>query len=241
MKNLNNYINEQLITERFLYSKLAKHMKAGFICISASRSENDKSVNNENTARLKKEIQDSGFSYSKIDGGYREKNDDTGKYVDVDEASFMVYRYLNMKGDIDRDGTGKLGDFDKLKKLGLKWCGEYKQQSVLICPPEGQETEYKANPKVDNSSAGKTSNPVYLNKDGQLDGTPGDAIFTREPSFDNMMKEFYTKMGSRCNHRFTLMPITVDAVASSISEMRSRTMTGEVCILAGYGGRHQND
>lgn len=45
---------------------------------------------------------------------------------------FMVYRYLNMKGDGQRlRASESFGDFDKLKKLGLKWCGEYKQQACI--------------------------------------------------------------------------------------------------------------
>lgn len=78
--------------------------------------------------QLRKDIQEAGFSFTPVFGGYRMK--ETGE--ESHEPSYVVYCY---------DRKGQQLDFQDLLKFGLKMCLKYSQESVYVQAP-GQPPVY---------------------------------------------------------------------------------------------------
>ena len=72
--------------------------------------------------QLRQDIQDAGFSYTPVYGGYRMQ--ETGE--ESHEPSYVVYCY---------DRTGQQLDFQDLLQFGLKMCLKYSQESVYVQAP----------------------------------------------------------------------------------------------------------
>ena len=72
--------------------------------------------------QLRQDIQDAGFSYTPVYGGYRMK--ETGE--ESHEPSYVVYCY---------NRNGGLVKFDYLEQFGIEMCRKYKQESVYVQRP----------------------------------------------------------------------------------------------------------
>ena len=72
--------------------------------------------------QLRQDIQDAGFSYTPVFGGYRMQ--ETGE--ESHEPSYVVYCY---------DKKGQQRDFQDLLEFGLKMCLKYSQESVYVQAP----------------------------------------------------------------------------------------------------------
>lgn len=72
--------------------------------------------------QLRKDIQDAGFSYTPVFGGYRMK--ETGE--ESHEPSYVVYCY---------NRQGQQLDFQDLLRFGLKMCLKYSQESIYVQAP----------------------------------------------------------------------------------------------------------
>lgn len=72
--------------------------------------------------QLRKDIQDAGFSYTPVFGGYKMK--ETGE--ESHEPSYVVYCY---------NRQGQQLDFQDLLRFGLKMCLKYSQESIYVQAP----------------------------------------------------------------------------------------------------------
>jgi len=132
------------------------YKKYGFIVISAERGEIRKGEHPEqNTARtasLLRDIEATGYQYYPADGFYKEiykaiENDEVKEVeVPVIENSFVV---VNVKKVGDTYEKGLPENFEELKELGIQWCLDYDQDTVLVVPPGGRGTFYNNNGYVD--------------------------------------------------------------------------------------------
>lgn len=102
-----------ILMERINLNRIIdKHGDNGLIIISGNRTSNTREQNELNANSLRKSIEDAGYSYLPVYGGY--ENDEYADY----EPSFIVFNY-SVKGEP--------GDFSELKNYGIEWCGKYKQ------------------------------------------------------------------------------------------------------------------
>lgn len=81
-----------------------------------------KEYNKKSDRELELEIKNSGYSYSRVYGGYHGNNGVNDSY----EPSFIVYC---------KDRNGELIDFEDLFNFGVKLCKKFFQNSVYIQPP----------------------------------------------------------------------------------------------------------
>lgn len=77
---------------------------------------------------LRKDIQEAGYSYTPVYGGYKGRDDVQSSY----EPSYIVYNYYT---------DGHPGDFDDLKQFACDMCGKYGQDSVYVQAP-GEAPNY---------------------------------------------------------------------------------------------------
>lgn len=87
-----------------------------------------KEYNKKSDCELESEIKNSGYSYSRVYGGYHGNNGVNDSY----EPSFIVYC---------KDRNGELIDFEDLFDFGVKLCKKFFQNSVYIQPP-GEKPYY---------------------------------------------------------------------------------------------------
>lgn len=99
-----------------------------------------KQRNNYARKELNDQIKQSGFSYSPVYGGYKDKGSDTASF----EPSYIVYNH---------DRQGNAGDFDKLRQLAIQWCKEFKQESVYIQAPDEAPNYYDCDGNQCNASS----------------------------------------------------------------------------------------
>jgi hypothetical protein len=121
------------LKETTLKKMLTTHSEAGYIIISAFRTEFDYIENVRRNNKLKQDIKNSGYSYIPVWGGYIEFNVKTNKRVETKERSFIVLNYK-------RGSTEVMGDSKDLKKIGQILCKKYNQQEYLY-KPQGIETK----------------------------------------------------------------------------------------------------
>lgn len=72
--------------------------------------------------QLKQDINNAGFSYTPVYGGYHGQDSTVDSY----EPSYVVYCY---------DRNGQQRDFQELENLALKLCKKYSQESVYVQAP----------------------------------------------------------------------------------------------------------
>lgn len=118
-----NHCKPMLIEKITLDRIINKHGDNGLINISAWRSSLDNETNTQNTNRLIKDLQNSGYRYLPGYGGYRDTK--MGEESDF-EPSFNVFNY---------NTNGEPQDFEKLKQFGIELAKKYDQSSVLVKAP----------------------------------------------------------------------------------------------------------
>ncbi len=162
------------LKETTLKKMLTKHSDAGYIIITAFRSEYEYKENVDRNNKLKADIDKSGYSYIPVWGGFVELHKPTKKLREVKERSFIV---LNFK----RGSTEMVGDSKELKVLGQKLCKKYDQDSYLYKP---QGTETKA---------------YYLTGDGKVDQTFTSVSPTTSADiyFTNLVKSSKKSVGTK--------------------------------------------
>lgn len=136
-----------------------KHAKDGYVIVSSNRSENDKATNNKLDKELKKLITNAGWSFTPIYGGYVETNEKTKEKTSVYEQSFIIYNH-NRKMPLK---------FEDLKTFALEVCKKYKQECVLICPPDEA--------------------PYYCDEDGEQSTT-----FDKNMSIRDLTQEYFSTL-----------------------------------------------
>lgn len=102
---------------------LNKHGDNGYVIVSANRSDLSQDRNDEKTRQLINDINQSGYSYLPVYGGYR--NTENG-VEDSYEPSFIIFNYTT---------NGQKLNFTNLEKFAIAICEKYDQHSVLIKSP----------------------------------------------------------------------------------------------------------
>ena len=162
-----------------------KYMDAGFIVITPDRTcqaelglaygepcppeavQDQAKINQINRESMKQEIRQSGFGYTPVMGGYKEKlvDPDTGAESRVDtnepESGFLI---------MAQPGRPSLG-IDNLKELGMQLAAKYNQDSFFFKPPNAESTD-----------------AFYLKRDGSIDMTFNNF------KFGDLEQEFYTQL-----------------------------------------------
>lgn len=155
--------------------------------------------NNKNSDYLEKEISYVGLSFVPVYGGYHE----IGHEAEEEKSYFILNMQYKNKKPLD---------MDIFLELGLEWCDEYNQDSVLIFDPE----------------VGK---PRYYTKDGKI-----DTEFSGKMSFNDLTKVYYTslrkgdKSKGKADRRFTYESYVprYDTVAGK----HSHSSKGEIILLS---------
>ena len=144
----------KIVNEIGLNRLFNKHTENGYVMVSACRhdwSEDDevenREINNIKTNELKRDIQNTGYQYIPVQGGFVE---DDG--TEVVEQSFLIVNFKNKSGN----GV-PAGDFSKLKDLAISLCGKYNQDSVLVVEPGGKPTYYTRTGDIDGQFMSKTA------------------------------------------------------------------------------------
>lgn len=112
------------VTETTISGIETKHSLAGYIIISADRSERNSMINRQNNRNLKYDISASGYSYTPVWGGYDEELVGGEKEMKKGEPSFIVF-------NIKRGTSKPENDMSELYEYGVKWCKDYRQDSFL--------------------------------------------------------------------------------------------------------------
>ena len=138
---------------------MTRHMQNGFIIISACRNagrltdyrlngklrddlkkahKNDAEIdkkNKDNTKKLQELIIESGWSYIKIFGSFKEEGEN-GKFMM--ERSFIVFNE-NRK---DYKDLSRKEKFKKLLEHGVKWGARFNQDSILVAEGDNKKPFY---------------------------------------------------------------------------------------------------
>ena len=126
---------------------MRKHGDKGFIIISANRSDESGEYNVQKTQELIADLKLSKYSYLPVYGGRKGKEG-----VDNYEPSFIVFNY-------DKNGNPK--NWEPLRRLAIKLCGIYAQDSVFVQSPN--------------------ESPIYLDAEGKkTDGSANHIRFTSD-------------------------------------------------------------
>ena len=136
-----NYGKIVSINENNIKRIISTHSDNGYIVISPC---------SEGSRSMIEDIKQSGFSYTPIYGGFKEKG--TDQETTVYERSFIVS---------NKDKRGNNYDFDKLFNFGIEICRKYNQDSFLVQAP-GENPKYiKQDGSVDfEFSGGKVFNDI---------------------------------------------------------------------------------
>lgn len=132
-----------------------------------------------------------------------------GGFVEDDGTEVVEQSFLIVNFK-NKSGNGvHAGDFSKLKELAISLCGKYNQDSVLVVEP-GEK-------------------PTYYTRTGEVDGQ-----FTSRTVRD-AAQQYFTKIGG--GRKFSFLESVEQP--GTINGMRSRSMRGEICELAGYDRRRK--
>ena len=158
------------ISESTFKSLFDRHNKTGWVIVSANRSEDEERTRDINVSqymKLRKELDESPFSYVPTWGGFLEHGRDTVN----PEPSFIVYP----------DKTGKDGgdnnNFKDLLGFALGACKRYGQDSIMVKYPE----HYPDDPDREDKT-------FWLRADGTI-----DSRFNNDPIWDDPSQMYYTK------------------------------------------------
>jgi hypothetical protein len=149
-KNWREFLEEKLdypqqddgtvrLTETTLTKMLTTHNDAGYIIISAWRSENNHDENNIKNNELKNDISKSGYSHFPVWGGFVETDRETGEEHEVKEKSYVITNFPKGKTEPNADSEG-------LKALGLQLADKYEQESFLYKPKGNDKKAYYIKP-----------------------------------------------------------------------------------------------
>jgi hypothetical protein len=162
------------LKETPLKKMLSVHSEAGYVIITAFRTEYDYQTNVKRNQKLKADINKSGYSYIPVWGGFVETDRNTGEKIERKERSFII---LNFK----RGSTEPFNDSIGLKKLGQVLCNSYDQE-VYLYKPQGKETT-----------------AYYLTGSGAVDSKFRSATPTKSADvyFTNLAKSAKKRVGKR--------------------------------------------
>lgn len=206
---------------------LDKHVPNGYIVISAFKGgpSDPKWGGDYNkwfremlrrSKELKSKINDSGYSHIPAWGGYVYKMTPNVKEL---EMSFIVLNYKRSNISVGEEGL------EKLKQLGIKWCKEFEQESILYVPFGNNEDAFllDRNGKEDGSfnSISMTNN---LDKFFTTLSRNRDAKPTGRISFS------YNKINSESKLRYVKGEIYLPDNPSGIHEARKREDFGELIL-----------
>jgi hypothetical protein len=139
-------ILENIYSEIFIESNLNRildhHTKNGFIIITSYRNEKNDKLNKKDFHALKIIVQESGYSYIPVYGGFIENKNTPEERIIQEPALFIPNRVVHS----DR------AEEDKLVEFGMMLCDYYDQESFFY-QPENSDKAY------------------YLDKDGNTDAT----------------------------------------------------------------------
>ena len=139
--------NVRFVNETSLGRLFGKHTDSGYVIVSACRSDwsddelENRQINNTKTNDLKDDIQDKGWQYIPVKGGFIEDN------TEVVQDSFLVVNYKRKKNTPEQD-------FGKLKDFATEMCGKYNQDSVLVVAPNENPTYFTRTGDIDASFTG---------------------------------------------------------------------------------------
>lgn len=203
-----------ILMERINLNRIiSKHGDSGLIIISANRTANSPEVNAANAKKLISDIENAGYSYLPVYGGY--ENTKTGEYADY-EPSFLVFNY-------SKDGEPR--NFEDLKQYGITWCARYGQDSFTIKEPDKPAYWMDGNGNKANSSE---TSKVFKND-------PNQQYFTSLVSQERK-NELEKQYGKRYHHRrftYDIVPeghVLVNPVPVTLNERRRRESRGEIMI-----------
>jgi hypothetical protein len=138
------------LRETNLAKMLSTHSDAGYIIITAFRSEYPYVENVRRNNKLKQDIDKSGYSYIPVWGGYIETKD-SGEMKKVKERSFIITNFPRGKSVPKEDSK-------ELKSLGKTLCKKYNQETFLYKPTGTESIAYylKDSGAVDQKFTGVT-------------------------------------------------------------------------------------
>lgn len=200
-------------------SLINRHTKDGYIIVSPCRGAQEfgldpnnpsdmrklHQINNQRVRRFIEQIKATDYSYTPVYGGFIER-ENTPNPEHVYERSFIIYNH---------DRKGNVKDFDELYKLGMEWCKEYNQDSILVQAPG----EY----------------PKYIKQDGSI-----DYEFTGKTKFNDFAEKYFTDLHKntdkykdekgRTPTRFTFTEAYINPEPQGLTESHSRWLNNEVFL-----------
>lgn len=141
--------------------------------MSACRGENDKVKNNQRSNELKTLINQAGFVFKRIQGGFIENLGEKDQ-TEVNETSFIIY-------NVKKGGVAPKAN--ELFKFAMKMCRKYGQDSILYAEKGDKPRYYTKQGQVDSTFSNKfilnDKSQMYFsefgtNKRFTLDWTPND-------------------------------------------------------------------
>lgn len=183
-----------------MMSVLRRYPDMGFAVLSSNRScEAEKGgectpeeqhrqgqINKKNNQQLKGDIKSAGWTYIPVSGGYKEKVGDE-EMMEVEEPSYIIPAAQRHTG-----GTGKSTARDLLG-FSIQMCKKYNQDAFLFKP-------YISEKGVEYMDGEMKGDKIYL---VDKSGSVIDSFSKIE--IGNMDNEFFTKMGSRSEKRFSFV------------------------------------
>ena len=155
MKSPYNYGFDKL--DENSINRILKHGEdEGFIVISASKMANEPQDNKQCEKELKKDIQEAGYSYTPVYGGYKEDSEKP-----VFEPSFIVY---------NKDRSGKTLELNDLIRFGMDMAKKYEQECFYLKRPGVPPCFVNCNGK---KISEKESDSVKINR-------PDETFFTTD-------------------------------------------------------------
>jgi len=200
-------------------SLIDRHSKDGYIIVSPCRGPQEfgldpnypsdiqklHQINNQRVRKFIDQIKATDYSYTPVYGGFIE-NKGSDNEENVYERSFIIYNH---------DRKGNVKDFNELYKLGLEWCREYNQDSILVQAPG----EY----------------PKYIKQDGSV-----DMEFTGKTKFNDYAEQYFTDLHKntdkykgdkgRTSTRFSFTEAYINPEPQGLSESHVRYLNNEVFL-----------
>ena len=133
---------------------------------------------------LLQDIQEAGYSYTPVYGGYKGRDSVQSSY----EPSYIVYNYYT---------DGHPGDFDDLKQFACQMCAKYGQESVYVQAP-GEAPKYLD--KDGNKTNRKSSKNFKFNRDQEeyFTTTSRDKTNPQQFTADIRFNECYISLRPAC-------------------------------------------
>ena len=195
--------NIKLINEISLNRLFTKHLKDGFIIITADKSFiDDPKIANTRYSELKKDIINAGYSFIPLWGGCKKINLETENIYDVASFEQGILVPNQKVGTIDTSH-----ETDQLPELGKRLAAKYHQESFLYKPQEKKEAYWiDKNGRVDYEFSNVTVNVLLQEFFTKINKAKANTNLERRFNFlneiylnqaPNSLREAYRRYGEQ--------------------------------------------